>query len=139
MVFTSVCCCNTRTIHVDHYINHYYSYITLKFDCWLKFLSLGSNNFLLLLGDQMKKRRHLVGPVWWKWGSKRFVYELFYGRPHSRHVHVKRMRLGWYCKEGEACRCKDFAGGWCCRKQPRLAEDCLMDKFSAHFICQSLA
>lgn len=44
--------------------------------------------------DQMKKRRHLVGPVWWKWGSKRFVYELFYGRPHSRHVHVKRMRLG---------------------------------------------
>ncbi|XP_020087205.1 histone deacetylase 15 isoform X1 [Ananas comosus] len=39
---------------------------------------------------QPKKRRHLIGPIWWQWGSKRFVYELLYGRPHLRDL--KRIR-----------------------------------------------
>lgn len=27
-----------------------------------------------------KRKRFLVGPIWWRWGSKRFVYEILYGR-----------------------------------------------------------
>lgn len=40
----------------------------------------------------MKKRKHLLGPVWWKWGSKRFAYKLLYGDMHSTgHRFFKRV------------------------------------------------
>ncbi|MQL90810.1 hypothetical protein Taro_023406 [Colocasia esculenta] len=26
----------------------------------------------------MKRRRNLIGPIWWKWSSKRFVYIRLY-------------------------------------------------------------
>ncbi|KAK9278717.1 hypothetical protein L1049_028292 [Liquidambar formosana] len=33
---------------------------------------------------QIKKRRRVVAPLWWKWGRKRLLYHLLYG-----HLHVK--------------------------------------------------
>lgn len=40
------------------------------------------------------KRRFLVGPIWWRWGTKRFVYELLYGqRKRRRRRHSKIILL----------------------------------------------
>ncbi|XP_073006215.1 histone deacetylase 15-like isoform X2 [Typha latifolia] len=34
--------------------------------------------------NHLKKRKRLVGPFWWKWGSKRLVYELLYEGLHRK-------------------------------------------------------
>ncbi|KAI0527013.1 hypothetical protein KFK09_002609 [Dendrobium nobile] len=38
------------------------------------------------------KRRFFLGPIWWRWGTKRFVYELLYGHRKMRR-HSKRFLL----------------------------------------------
>ncbi|PKU64419.1 histone deacetylase 15 [Dendrobium catenatum] len=39
-----------------------------------------------------KRRRFFLGPIWWRWGAKRFVYELLYGHRKMRR-HSKRFLL----------------------------------------------
>ncbi|XP_020577070.1 histone deacetylase 15 [Phalaenopsis equestris] len=31
-----------------------------------------------------KRRRFLVGPIWWRWGAKRLIYEVLYGQQRRR-------------------------------------------------------
>ncbi|KAJ6796528.1 histone deacetylase 15-like isoform X2 [Iris pallida] len=41
---------------------------------------------------QVKRRKRFIGPIWWKWGSKRFVYEQLYGAPCKARRRAKRIR-----------------------------------------------
>ncbi|XP_042422875.1 histone deacetylase 15-like isoform X1 [Zingiber officinale] len=42
--------------------------------------------------DQIKRLAHPIGPVWWKWGSKQFIYKRVYGKPYWRRR--LRFRVG---------------------------------------------
>lgn len=43
------------------------------------------------LKKKAKKRKRFLGPIWWKWGSKRFIYDRLYGGLHlKRQMHAKR-------------------------------------------------
>lgn len=40
---------------------------------------------------QARRRKHFIGPIWWKWGSKKFVYERLYGVPSKQRRHPRRI------------------------------------------------
>ncbi|KAG6484261.1 hypothetical protein ZIOFF_061056 [Zingiber officinale] len=42
--------------------------------------------------DQIKRLARPIGPVWWKWGTKQFIYKRVYGKPYWRRR--LRFRVG---------------------------------------------
>ncbi|KAG6530599.1 histone deacetylase 15-like isoform X2 [Zingiber officinale] len=63
----------------------------------IKYWPILKPNFMMLqsqwstvtstIRDQIKRRQHPLGPVWWKWRSKKFIYKHLYGQPYpSRHL-----------------------------------------------------
>ncbi|XP_074574248.1 histone deacetylase 15-like isoform X2 [Curcuma longa] len=69
----------------------------------MKYWPILKPNFMMLqsqwstvispIRDQIKRRRHPLGPVWWKWRSKKFIYERLYGQPYPRR-HLSFRGLG---------------------------------------------